>query len=791
MKRREFIGGVAATLAMSALGEGGRSGIRLRFLGTGAAGVWKGAPRRQSSVLLEDGTLIDFTACNLDMLPEGCRPDSILYTHSHGDHYDPVAALKLGVKRVYAHETWANCARRHFAEFGAKLGLPPPEVIALKFGEPVTVNGKPYAAGRLIGIEFDGAWTFLLPKYSGKGRAIENTEDDLARFAAEPDVRIGHDFSAFKARGGKLIMYGGLEDLSCPEPEMREFYDAVVREMGGIGEVSAFFAYYAVPGRSHGAKGEPFGPGQVGWPTQKERNDKLVDWVEKGARPGALNFVWAHETNKTLSITPYPENKVTYADAAPYAASRPDYLVFTPRQRHADKADPTKRGDSYNDHFQVIWDEPRRRFHAFWTQGTGEGKGDMHVVYSTSADKGATWTYPRVLAGSEFAATPKPRAVWQQPMLAKSGRLYCLWNQQVTDDRLHHGEMRGIFSDDGGVTWGAPQKIEMKRQLRDQPGKPPSWCNWQRPLRLGKDGRFFVGCTRRGTDPQEGHTSTKIEFWEFENVDEDPEPKDIRIGYYATGKDSLAVEIGNINRYLAEEAGIVKLPDGRLFALVRTRARHPFWSQSRDGGRTWSALKPLVGPDGKPFLHPCSPCPIYDWKGCEAGSGTYFAFIHNAYDDSIEPLGRQPRGPLYLIAGTFDPAGEQPIRFSAPKLFSPVRSGNSYYASYTVADGEGVLWFAHQKHWFTSATGVAGREKTDETERMKALHEALQQIDEEVLIDYFLDDARAVVENDQSLLKDYPYLKYVDAVVTEMDELRREIHGSSLRYVPRWRQGVA
>ena len=1035
---------------------------------------------------------------------------------------------------------WAEIVRRVPA-------LADREEMWRKLFEPVVVNGRQYAPGRLIGIEFDGAWTFLLPKYSGKRRPILNTEEDLVHFAAEPDLAIGHDFSEFKARGGKLIMYGGMEDLSCPEPEMREFYDAVLREMGGIGEVSKFFAYYAVPGRSHRAKGEPFGPGQVGWPTRAERIGKIVDWVEKGVAPGALNFVWAHETDKTLSVSPYPESKLTYSDAGrpetakwqaaidaaaakgggvvnvpkgrhlvgqlelkngvelhlekgavlegavglqhyrpfslpfsegvwsavivgdgvtnvavtgegtvfgngaawplptpedfkrgaqeglrarglffhaskgvrlegftlkdaacwgivfkncagvtarrvkidnhgnfnndgfdiearnvliedceadtgddsfclksndpgfvmenvvirncrarghatsfkigtathgvvrnvrfenctsdvalrsvqypirlpdgrvfhyhlsnaftprypngfnlsaiaiecvdggcvenvvvdgleivdgarapifvradlrksrgddgiatppnslnvmrnitianvrgrsmgpvassitgvkgfrienvklknidlvqpgageersrlamdtavPYlegrypsadifyphllpayglyvdracvafenvkfrleegtadlrpavvvancntaddeariAQSSPDYLVFTPRQRNMSRADPTLRGDSYNDHFQVIWDEKRRLYLAFWTQGTGEGRGDMHFVFSKSADKGATWTYPRVLAGSEFAAAPQPRAVWQQPMLAKSGRLYCLWNQQVTDDVLHHGEMRGMWSDDAGLHWSEPQKVPLALQLRDRKDKPPSWCNWQRPLRLGKDGRFFVGCTRRGTDPQEGHTSMKVEFWEFENIDDDPEPRDIRLGIYAGGKDSLAVEAGNTGRYISEEAGIVRLPDGRLFALLRTRARHPFWSQSRDDGRTWSRLKPLVGSDGKPFLHPCSPCPIYDWKGCEAASGTYFAFIHNAYDDSIEPLGKQPRGPLYLIAGRFDPDGEQPIRFSAPKLFSPVKSGNSYYASYTVADGEGVLWFAHQKHW--------------------------------------------------------------------------------------------
>lgn len=71
------------------------------------------------------------------------------------------------------------------------------------------------------------------------------------------------------------------------------------------------------------------------------------------------------------------------------------------------------------------------------------------------------------------------------------------------------------------------------------------------------------------------------------------------------------------------------------------------------------------------------------------------------------------------------------------------------------------------------------KEKPDESERMKAVHAALQKIDEDVLIDYFLDDARSVVENDPSLLKDYPYLKYVDSIVTEVEGLRNEIVGKT------------
>ena len=71
------------------------SGIRVRFLGSGAAG-WDPARakknphfRRQSSVLIENKVLIDFTMCSFDMLPTDCRPEVLFQTHSHGDHYNP------------------------------------------------------------------------------------------------------------------------------------------------------------------------------------------------------------------------------------------------------------------------------------------------------------------------------------------------------------------------------------------------------------------------------------------------------------------------------------------------------------------------------------------------------------------------------------------------------------------------------------------------------------------------------------------------------------------------------
>ena len=122
-------------------------GIRVRFLGSGAAG-WKPEwakknphMRRQSSALIENKVLIDFTPCSFDKLPEGCRPEALFQTHSHGDHYNPSAAVKSGVKRMYVQETWAAAAKAEIAAAAEKLGLPAPEVIGLPFGKSVEACG--------------------------------------------------------------------------------------------------------------------------------------------------------------------------------------------------------------------------------------------------------------------------------------------------------------------------------------------------------------------------------------------------------------------------------------------------------------------------------------------------------------------------------------------------------------------------------------------------------------------------------------------------------------------------
>lgn len=120
-------------------------GLRVRFLGTGAAD-WKmpderGENRRWTSILLDGRVLVDFTFRSEDMLPAGCRPEVIFYTHSHPDHYHPGAALKAGVSRVYLGESWIKRGRDNFTEGASQLGMDVPEILPLAEGQTVDECG--------------------------------------------------------------------------------------------------------------------------------------------------------------------------------------------------------------------------------------------------------------------------------------------------------------------------------------------------------------------------------------------------------------------------------------------------------------------------------------------------------------------------------------------------------------------------------------------------------------------------------------------------------------------------
>ena len=148
MKRRTFLGGMGAAAAVGLAGDAKAAApasdesLHVRFLGSGSA-CWEKEPRtskifrRYSSALIDGRFLIDYTWMAEDMLPEGCRPDTVIYTHSHGDHYDPRAAVKLGVKHVYLQRGWLADAKRDFEKAGGVM----PKIHPLDVCVPFNLGG--------------------------------------------------------------------------------------------------------------------------------------------------------------------------------------------------------------------------------------------------------------------------------------------------------------------------------------------------------------------------------------------------------------------------------------------------------------------------------------------------------------------------------------------------------------------------------------------------------------------------------------------------------------------------
>lgn len=146
-------------------------GLKVRFLGTGAAD-WngrdeRGEHRRLSSILMDDRIFVDLTATNLEMIPAEAHPDTIFYTHSHGDHYHPATALRAGVRRVYLSQTWYDIAKADFQRAAKQTELPMPEIIPLYVGQRVQVGDiaiTPLPASHATGYQFEQTLIYLIEK---------------------------------------------------------------------------------------------------------------------------------------------------------------------------------------------------------------------------------------------------------------------------------------------------------------------------------------------------------------------------------------------------------------------------------------------------------------------------------------------------------------------------------------------------------------------------------------------------------------------------------------------------
>ena len=110
---------------------------------------------------------------------------------------------------------------------------------------------------------------------------------------------INPDLRAFKARGGKLLLYHGWNDGLISAGNTIDYYNSVLQHMGGT--QSDWVRLFMAPGMGHCAGGA--GPNQANWMSAIER------WREAGKAPDRIEAarVVGNRLEMTRPLCPYPE----------------------------------------------------------------------------------------------------------------------------------------------------------------------------------------------------------------------------------------------------------------------------------------------------------------------------------------------------------------------------------------------------------------------------------------------------------------------------------------------------
>jgi hypothetical protein len=146
--------------------------------------------------------------------------------------------------------------------------------------------------------------------------AVNAAEAKTAKILNATDPNL----TAFKSKGGKLILYHGWNDPALPALNTIEYYDNVVSRMG-TRATAEFTRLYMVPGMQHCGGGP--GPANFGESGPTEPPDPqhniglaLQQWVEKGVPPSSIiatrypQGALKQSLKMTRPLCPYPQRAV-------------------------------------------------------------------------------------------------------------------------------------------------------------------------------------------------------------------------------------------------------------------------------------------------------------------------------------------------------------------------------------------------------------------------------------------------------------------------------------------------
>src|SRR5438132_11934065 len=342
-----------------------------------------------------------------------------LLTDPHQCHFDPATILCRGVDRddcLTARQVEA--VKMGYAPATRRTGelIYPGLVPGGEMGWAMLTGAKPEPGGIDVGMfrfvaHEDPAWDWRTFDLDRDTSLVEKKAGFID--AVNPDL------SAFRARGGKLLIYHGWNDggsggAISPQNSVN-YYSSVLARMGPKQE--DWLRLFMVPGMAHCGDGP--GPNQVNWMAAMER------WRESGIAPDRLiaSRVSDNRVNMTRPICPYPQvahyNGVgSTNDAANFACKVPD-LFFEPsntvcsRQRPA-PAKAAHGGDRVLGYSPVLSRTEQQRFENMFVSrldpfdSQNVIAGTRNVTPLPEATMGTVIAFPSYAISANVGDAPPP-----------------------------------------------------------------------------------------------------------------------------------------------------------------------------------------------------------------------------------------------------------------------------------------------------------------------------------------------------------------------------------------------